>query len=422
MIKVAIIGPKVLVQRVQEIGEQLFNFDFLPVPYNNEYESLDNALSVSQKVDVILFTGPVPYRLVYEHRKKLNSILLCVNYGGTGLYRVLFQMAKDGFLQLSGKNRFSIDFIDKEEVIFAFEELEIEYREMEIFEIENTTTPEQIFEYHYCKWQSGNVSCIITCLYSVYKKLKSLSIPAYCISPTRHAIQDALNLANSKTNEKTFEKNQITVCIISFENNLDPKIKEKKLKYISQILQTNGQKINEENYLFYTTKGLIYSLTSGYSKIPTFIQKEHFLINMGIGIGDTVIEATERARLSHTKSIKSNGEQLYIIEKENSVTSVFKKMENPVLKYDSRSYDELIRQIVEDTGLSFSTISKIKFICNASNKREFSATEIARQLNITVRSTRRILQTLVNKNYASIIGGEQPLTRGRPRQIYKLNI
>lgn len=418
MFQIAVIGPDEIVQRVQEEGNFFSEIHFTPLPYTKEHEALEKAILISHQTDVILFTGPVPYRMVQEHKDKLKTILMCINYGGTGLYRVLFQMIKDGFMQLTGENRFSIDFLNKEEVIGAFGELDIDHSNMQILEFENPVTSDQIVDHHARLWQSGKVTCAITCLYSVYKKLTEMVIPAYCIVPTRHAIQDSLHLALAKVKEKTFENNQIAICLISFDAGIQTSKRDQRLASISEILQTNWQMVSEEKYLFYTTKGFIFSLTKGYTRLPYFM--EHLCL--GVGIGDTVIEATERARLAHDKSQFEDGNQLYIVENNNAVTRVHTEAEDKLLKYESRSYDELLRQIAAETGLSISTLSKIQYVAKVSSKRELSAAELARQLNITIRSARRFMQSLVNEGYAEVTGGEQPLDRGRPRNIYKLHM
>jgi hypothetical protein len=421
MVKVAIIGPHEIVQRVLEEGKSFSEIHFVPLPYMNEHEALGSSIYIGHQVDVILFTGPVPYRMVHEHKDKVKALLIWVNYGGTGLYRVLFQMTKDGFIQFTGENRFSIDFLNKEEVIGAFGELEINHN-LQIIEFEKPMTSDRIVDYHVSLWQEGKVTCAITCLYSVYKKLSEMSIPAFCIVPTRLAIQDALNLALAKAKEKSFENNQIAICLISFDAGVQPEQKDKHLASISEILQTNWQMFSNESYLFYTTRGFIFSLTNGYTEAPYFMEQSSFWLFMGVGIGDTVIEATERARLAHDKSKLEEGSQMYIVENDNAVTRVHKEAGSRLLKYESRSYDELIRKIAAETGLSISTLSKIQYVANASSKRELSGAELARQLNITIRSARRILQSLVNEGYAEVTGGEQPFDRGRPRQIYKLRL
>lgn len=422
MVKVAIIGPAEIVRRVEEEGKKFPELDFIALAYIKEYEALDAAVRISQQVDVILFTGPVPYMIAREHENSLNALLLYIGYGGTGLYRVLFQMLKDGSLQLEGENRFSVDFLNKEEVTTAFEELDIDHSQIQMLEFQQPVSSDEIVEHHVRLWRSGTVTCVITCLYSVYKKLLEMQIPAYCIVPTRSAIQTSLNLALAKGNEKTSDNNQIAVSIVSFEANVPLEEKEKWLAAISATLQTSWQKSDDETYLFYTTKGFAFLLTNGFSHVPYFMAQDSCQLYMGLGIGDTAIDAAKRALYAHLKSKSEGGNTLYIIKNENAVTRVGGQNGSRPMEYQSRTYDDLIRKIAAETGLSISTLSKIQYVSKALGKRDVTAVELAGQLNITIRSARRILKALSNEGYANVAGDEQPLVRGRPRLIYKLQI
>lgn len=418
MVKVAVIGPQEIVQRVMEEGQQLAELEFHPAPYEKERDSLENSLLVDQQVDVILYTGPVPYTIAKKNVRALKSALMYISYGGTGLYRVLFQMVKDGFIQQGSANRISIDFLDSEEVIGTFEELEIDYRHLEIQELKEFVSSDGIVERHLQLWKDGKIDSVITCIFSVYKKLKELKVPVYCIMPTRSSIMASLKLALVNGKYKTSENNQIAACQFSLESTED---REKLLKFISDALQTSLQQMAENIYLVFTTKGLVLSLTEGLKKLPGFMSKD-YKIHMGIGIGITAKEAVLRSHLAYQKSEDEGHNILYVIGDENSVIRIGLEDHAERMEYQSRTYDEIIRNIASETKLSISTLSKIKYVSEALGKYDITALELGKQLNITLRSARRILKALADEGYAKVIGGEQPILRGRPRQIYKLLI
>ncbi|MEB3100809.1 hypothetical protein [Ferviditalea candida] len=419
MVKVAVIGPQEIVQRVMDEGGQLAELEFHPVPYVREADSLENSLLIDHQVDVILYTGPVPYTIAKKNARSLKSALMYINYGGTGLYRVLFQMVKDGFIQQGTANRISIDFLNSEEVIGTFEELEIDYRQLEILELKEFVSSDEIVERHLQLWKNGKIDSVITCIVSVYKKLKELEVPVYCIMPTRTSIMASLRLALVNGKYKTSENNQIAACQFSLEATGN---REQLLRFMSDALQTSMQQVAENIYLVFTTKGLVLSLTEGLKKLPGFMKKEH-KIHMGIGIGITAKEAVLRSYMAYQKSEDEGDNVLYVIGDENSVIRIAGLEEHAErMEYQSRTYDEIIRNIASETKLSISTLSKIKYVSEALGKYDVTALELGKQLNITLRSARRILKALADEGYAQVIGGEQPILRGRPRQIYKLLI
>ncbi len=417
MVKVAVIGPEEIVTRVIEQGDQVPELTLFPLPYTNENKALEHSLSISNQVDIILYTGPVPYMIARNHEKLPDDSLMYINYGGTGLYRVLFQMIRDGFIQEQCGNKVSIDFLDRVEVIEAFEELEIDHKDIMILEHHPFMTSEQIIEHHRRLWNEGRVSAVITCLYSVYKQIKQSGIPVYCVIPTRSAILNSLNMALARGKNKLFDNNQIAACQLSFECNEGI---SKMIDVISQTLQTSGQQIEENTYLFYTTKGLLYNLTDGFHQLPPFMEKFTGTIWMGVGMGVTAKEAMHRSHHAHLKSREESGDCLYIVGDHNTVIRIDGMDEINRIQYNSRTYDQTLQQVASATHLSVSTLSKIKYVLNALGKDDLTAAELADLLNITLRSARRILKALSDRGYARIVGGEQPILRGRPRKVYKL--
>lgn len=419
MVKVAVIGPGGIVSRVIEQGKNLTELSLIPIVYKNESEAIKIAMEIHESIDVVLFTGPIPYEIAKQNVQYLTSRLMYINYGGTGLYRVLFQMNKDGYIQQEGAdNKLSIDFINKEEVIEAFEELELYYRHVKILELKQYMNSEKIVQFHLDLWKRGEVKGVITSLYSVYEKLKKLGIPVYCIIPTKSSILNSLQMALAYGREKSSNNNQIAVSLMTFENSDE---KKKMLKIVSETLQTIGQQIENDTFLFYTTKGFLHKITNNFKQLPYFMSEKNSQISMGVGIGKTAKEAMVRSQLAHLKSSEDGINILYVVGDDNTVIRVDSLKEDLTrMVYQSRSYDEIIRKIASETHLSISTLSKIKYVSDSIKKDKLTGTELASQLNITERSSRRILKTLVDTGYAYVVGDEQPISRGRPRNVYKL--
>ncbi|MPM85483.1 hypothetical protein SDC9_132564 [bioreactor metagenome] len=84
------------------------------------------------------------------------------------------------------------------------------------------------------------------------------------------------------------------------------------------------------------------------------------------------------------------------------------------------SFDEKIKEISTNTNLSSAYISKIKSIINSKNKNTFNAEEFSNYLGISVRSSRRILNQLVDGGYAKIVGEGKKNNTGRPYNIYEI--
>lgn len=414
-VKAAVIGPQQLVNRVLEEGSNFSEITLLSLPYTNEGEAAGLAQAIDSQVDVILFTGPVPYRIAKDAKDSWNASLLHINYGGSGLYRVLFQMfrdkpAADHFAKVS------VDFLHPDEVEEAVVELDINNLDFFFLEPDPGYSSELIVQNHLKQWKAGRVNAAITCIYSVFERLRQMDVPAYCVLPTRAAIKSALKTAFEIGRSKTFEHNQIAACLVHAEtiNNSD-----KTFKLLSDALLTSGQPLPDGTILFYTTKALIFSLTEGYRKMPD-IFASHEELALGIGIGRTATEAKVRAQAALLKNRHENVKHLYIIGDSNLVLQIKRIRTAGRLEYNSRSFDDTLRKVAEESGLSIATLSKLQYITRVMDTDVITAAELSSQLNITLRSARRIMKTLIDVGFAKVVGEEQPITRGRPRQVYKL--
>lgn len=414
-VKIAVIGPKELVNRVQNEGKNIPGIILLSLPYTNENQAASLAQSIDSQVDVILFTGPVPYLIAKDTKDYWNASLLHINYGGSGLYRVLFQMFRDKPVS-EREHQISVDFLNRDEVSEAIEELDISHLHFQFLESKPVYSSDLIVQRHLQLWKEGKVNGVITCIYSVYERLQQTGVPSYCVLPTRSAMKSALKTAFQIGRSKTFESNQIATCLVSIK---EVENKEKTLKLLTETLLTAGQKMADGTVLFYTTKALVFSLTEGFQKTPVLLSGVDKL-RIGVGVGKTASEAKDRAHSSLLKSRLEDGNTLFIIGDNNTVLQIKSQETTGRLEYDSRTFDDTMRQVAEETGLSIATLSKLQYITRMLDTDVVTAVELSTQLNITLRSARRIIKTLIDVGFAKVVGEEQPITRGRPRQVYKL--
>ena len=420
-IKVAVIGPPELVARIEPYGAHEADVQLISSPYTHETQAAGLAERVDAKVDAILFTGPVPYMMASEVRSRLHAPLLHVNYGGAGLYRVLFQMQRDGRL-LPG-TCISLDFIDRVQVLQELEELELDDIRFRVFEIREFTDTQVLTQQHLEQWRENRASAVITCLYSVYRHLVQAGVPAYCIVPTRSAIQHALRAARDAGQAKLLKNHQIAACIVSAgpSSPLSSEDAASLVDVMSDVLQTSCQRIDEDKYLFYTTRGFILALTDGYNK-PLDLPWHRGMLVMGVGLGITAKEAQAKASDAYQKSRSEFPHPLYIVGNEHEVVRIQPDFKSSRLQYDSRTYDVFLRKIAETTNLSIATLTKIQYVMRVAGREAVTAADLSKQLDITLRSARRILKTLQDHGYAQVVGEEQPITRGRPRNVYRLDL
>jgi len=83
--------------------------------------------------------------------------------------------------------------------------------------------------------------------------------------------------------------------------------------------------------------------------------------------------------------------------------------------------DPYVLQMAKKTGLSPLNISKIIHFSRERQSAQFTSHNLSEYLQVTRRTTERIIKKMVDNGYAKVVGEEMTHQQGRPRTIYELN-
>ena len=90
------------------------------------------------------------------------------------------------------------------------------------------------------------------------------------------------------------------------------------------------------------------------------------------------------------------------------------------LKYELISSDPKIQNIAEQTGLSVSSVLKIIAIANMRKSYVFDAQQLADCLEVTVRSSRRIMNKIMDAGFGKVYAKESAVSGGRPKKLIQI--
>jgi hypothetical protein len=432
-IKVLVIGPSDIVNRVVEIGKGYSGLVLLAAPYKHEEETVDLASKYKTEVDILLFAGPIPYQIASKHFD--NIPMVYIPYTGTTLYRVLFQMIRDIDSKVLNQQRISIDTLEKSEVQERIEELGIKLKKLFVKEYQLSQNTEEIIHFHYELWINQKIDCAITCITSVYEKLKELGVPCYRIIPTKFSIHDSLKMVLLEGKSLRASDTQLAISIVSIEDlvrdhkNSEYEIQRKRLE-LQQLIIDFGEKTqalihwsDRNEITFVTTRGVIQKLTynlTHFSLLNEIQTKLQLNVIQGIGIGYTANEAESKAREALLKAKSYGYGSCYAILPNGSVLGPLGKQFQ--LDYSMRSDDPERLILAKKAGLSIGTFNKLYSFNERYGSSGVTAGELAKWFGITLRSARRILSQLEQSSLAVVVGEEQPISKGRPRKLYTLKI
>ncbi|MDN4067004.1 transcriptional regulator [Paenibacillus vini] len=434
-LRVAVIGPRDLVEAVLEFGSYFAELAMFPAPYQHERETLEVVDRIRDQADILLFTGPIPYRIALAAAP--DKPMVHVYYSGTALYKVLFDLYRQDVLDMQKGLRLSMDVLQYNEVEEPLQEIGLPVDELLVKTYESGMTNEELVSYHYELWKNGRVSVTVTCVTSVYQKLKKLGVPAYRVVPTQSAIRDCLNRALLEGKSVRLSSTQIAVGIMNIDNFAkvakeaasEYEIQRKKI-ILQQILVDFGEETqslikwsDSDEVSFITTRGIIEQVTRKFQDAPLLLEVMERLqwnASIGIGIGRTANEAEGKAKEALLKAKSGGGGNCYLIMQDGIVYGPLGS--DLTLEYSARSENPELISMAKKVGLSVGTINKLVSLCRRLGTSTFTASQLAEGFGITLRSARRIMAALEKYEMASIVGEEQPAGRGRPRQIYTLNL
>lgn len=432
-VKVAVLGPKDLVDRIVGEGKAYKYLDMIPFPYKKETETMSIMNKLDNDVDLILFSGPIPYHIARKNVER-DLPMLYVSYSGSAFYKVLFCCFEQLRWDNKQKLRFSLDTIHRPLAEEILSELNIKNYGIYTSESQGENAEENPAQFHIRLFNEGKIDFCITCLTSAYEDLKNLQIPSYRIVPTMSSIREALGLANLEARNLIFKEAQLCVGVMRILNRQEMRnyssseYEQKRMNLLvtelfinfSEGIKASMKVEGDDEYIFYATRGAIENVSNCYSCMPLIQDiEEHtsckVCIGLGYGYSGNEAEKNSREALKHAIGFKEN--TCFVVFEDGKIRGPLEA--GKTMEYYSRSQRSDLVDLAQKSNMSIMTLNKVISIFQ-SGKDYIAANDISESLNITLRSARRILSNLEKSGIITMAGEEQPGTRGRPRQIYKL--
>lgn len=425
---VAVVGPKDSVQECIELSSKYKGLQLTPFTYELELETQDIVRSISNRYDVMLFTGPIPYYQAVEvdEIKRIPSVYIPFN--GSGLYRALFQ------IKTTDLSRISIDTVSRNGIEKAYHELGIPSITHHVLEYDTALSVTEFVEFHKRLYDEGKVDVALTCLRSCYKELKARGIPVIRIFPLKSVIEETLDKLLIMGESLLNKESQIVVGCIhidSYQNNIVTKnsheihrlqleLQQMILKYVEEIDGYFTQSSQDE-YLFFTTRSLFEKSSKHFTTSPLLEKVRRGMpvtISVGVGFAATANQAGSHARVALEKCKEYGGDTCFVVHENQSITGPIGR--DSCLTVNSRSSDSKDLKGIESAGINSYTFYRLMEAIRKTDGN-FTANNVASYLNITMRSTRRLLLKFENADIIQKVGKESLHTKGKPRNVYTLS-
>lgn len=254
-------------------------------------------------------------------------------------------------------------------------------------------------------------------MHAVYAELIQRGIPAMRMTDPPNALINGLKEAKAQAEYMKSQAAQVAMIYISLnELFMD---QSKLIDSLANAMHSSVQQLEASLFTIFSTRGDIeIFIKQGYlNDIFTAWPKD---VAFGFGYGAAIKEADDNARIALLFAEKEQGQSCGVIltDKKELLGPLPKESKQQCLMNDNPEFFK----IAQETKLSPANLSKIIQFAASRHTHHFTTVDLAVHLQITRRSTERIIKKLVDTGYIQIVGEEMTYQQGRPRALYIFNL
>lgn len=427
-VTIGVVGPRDLVERVMLMGRGSRpvggEWRLVGAAYREPHETVDRLAQLGDDVDACLFTGPVPYDLARESGA-LAVPATFVPLSGSSLYAALLRGVATGVCDPA---RVSVDVLSRTDVEEAYAEIGVDAGGVRLREYQPAESPAEIASFHEELCRDGAVTAALTCVPAVAELLAETSVPLLRVQPTTAAIREALRVAALIGAGSRLEEAQIAIGIVDVPTmrqapgtGRSPYWREELRLSLHRVLLHEARRmgatvrpLDEHSYVVTATFGSVAAATDGF-RVPLFVDRVRtelgIAVEVGIGLGATAHDAEANAGDALARAQASGEERGLVVGPSGQVLALSAR------HHASRSRRgtartrgfEILSRLVTALG---SRASGGPIVVDAETA--------AKVLDVTPRTARRMLRTLVDEGLAWPLPPNRAPQPGRPRQLYRL--
>lgn len=406
--KIAIICSKAFMKRIISIAQNIADIQLEFYLYSHPSEA-PTLMKQIKPCDAILFGGTLPY---LHTQSLLSEVPIPWNYikqDETTISTTLLSLVAKHAVAI---DRISIDVMNPAFVDNVLAEIEFHGQKPHVQHISITEPTENILKRHIALWDSKSIDFVITSIHSVFDELQALQIPSMRMLDANKSIIQCLEETKSKSLLTKSEAFKAVVGLLEIPKNsaIEPTV----LSQIAKATFSTIKQITTHSFELYTTAGHLQNALEK-ENLEQLMQQVEQPFKLAFGYGYSILEATQNAQhaLTFTKPF-----EIYILDEHKNLLGPFPNTEGKIsLKTD----DPYVLQMAKLTSLSPLNISKIINFSNERQSAQFTSQNLSEYLQVTRRTTERIIKKLVDNGYVNIVGEEMTHQQGRPRKIYQLN-
>ncbi|TQR20458.1 transcriptional regulator [Psychrobacillus vulpis] len=406
--RIAVLGSTDFIERLKQLEEELPTIRLDYYIYNSPIEAIDIVPNITP-CDAVFFSGSLPYLYTKERREQLPVPTHYLKQDGTAIATTLLSTCYSNFIPIQ---EISIDLIEPQLVHGLLQDVGQSEQHPYMMIIDPTFNLQEVVAFHSKLQENGQSSLAITSIHAVYQELRVNNISVIPMIDPKSSIIKGIEETKSMALLAKSQSAKIAVGYIQLMN--DSTISDEVLKKISSSIHASVVKSEDYFYTLFSTQGAVQKALEN-NTINTWLNLVSSPLKVAFGFGKTVTEATKNAKDALPYVAENTA---YLITDNKELLGPYPNNQKQV---QLKTNDPVLAQLAKETTLSPANLSKIMQFSRSHKSTEFTAYDLEIYLQVSRRTTERILKKLVNHGYAHIIGEEMTYQQGRPRAVYEIN-
>ncbi|MGE7623747.1 hypothetical protein ACQKMD_11985 [Viridibacillus sp. NPDC096237] len=406
--KIAVICSKAFMNRLNIISHEMPHIQLDFYIYNSPEEA-PNLMKQVKPCDVLLLAGTLPYLYAKHLLQQWPIPWTYIKQDETMISTTILSAISKHDVTI---DRLSIDVMSSTFIQNVLQDIQYDGPLPFVQEIELTTPTKQLLTNHIALWQTKQIDLVITSIHAIYDELMVLGVPVIRMLDPKSSIIHHLNESISLSQLTKLESAKAVAGIIEFhEASYNPL---QTVEQLTTIIHASYQQVDACRFEIFTTYGHLQNALTQ-NKLESFFTAPEKFAKLVFGYGESILEAQRNAQQALQYASPNT---IYILTENKELQGPFP---NSTTTLSLQAKDPYIVLMAKETKLSPLNISKIMTFSKSRQSLQFTAQDLSEHLQVTRRTTERILKKLVEHNYAKIIGEEMTYQQGRPRSLYELN-
>lgn len=391
-IHIAIVGSHEFVATIRSLGSPE-DVRFAYHPYEHPHEAASIAKTLGS-FDGVFFSGSFPFAYATPHLSHVAAHHVVQDE--TVLLTTLLYATLTHSVSL---NQVSLDLVEPERLTSILESFPNERVAPVVMRIHPELAFEDVIAFH-ASHQAGQAKLAITSIERVHHELVRAGYNSQLMIEPTTTVRHHLDRLIQQVRQQLADAAQF--AIIRYETN------EQTLHdHLASVRYLGGhlESPHDHNITVLTTKGEVINAFDE----DTLAPNGTYLI--GIGYGTDYQQADEHAQIALSAA---SDERIRIVDDSKRLSFPTRDAHIPY-----RVTEQLAFDFIKQAGVSPVNIGKI--LQFAKRKHEFTAKELTDYLDVTRRTTERLIKKLHGAGIVDVIGEEMSYSQGRPRAVYKFN-